>query len=141
MILVKIANKVLNHDRLLQELRPLGVGGISFIGFLGDAGGIQTPIATRSEWGHTTRGGVRTPKFADPGELHLEAPSDPGVALDNALAAHDFRIRSTGQVTAAARETDKVLVQADLDSGNPISADGVKALVRLVLFKNPLKGS
>jgi len=139
--IVKIANKTLNALRLLQELRPLGVGGISFVGFRGDAEGIQTPFATRSEWGHTTRNGVRTPKFADPGELHLEAPSDPGVPLDTALTAHDFRARSTEQQEAADREIDKVSIKAELDSGNPISTDGVKALVRLVLFKNPLKGS
>ncbi len=142
MRITKIANKKLNLERLMDELRPLGISGISFVGFKGADENfiyIETPFLVRTEIGHTTRDGVRTAKFADPGELHLEAPSDPGVALDTALANHDFGVKSVGQAERDDREVDKVLVQADIDSGNPISNDGVKALARLVLFKNPIR--
>jgi len=141
--LTKIVNKTLNLELIMEEIKPLGVTRLSFVGFRSDKSArgftIEVPFATRSEYGHSTRDGVRTPHMADPGELRLDVESDPGKVLDDALAAHDFRTLATGQQIATDREVDKILIQADLDSGNPISDEGVKALVRLVLFKNPLR--
>jgi len=138
MRITKIVNKTLNLDRIMQELKPLGVSRLGFVGFRSESAGVITlevPFATRSEYGSTSRDGVRTPKMADPGELRLEMVSDPGRVLDDALDAHDFRTLSTGQQTAADREVDAVSIKAELDGGNPLSKEGVKALARLVLHK------
>jgi len=139
--LVKIAIKILNVDRLMEELKPLGVGGASFVGFTGErnAAGIilETPFATRSEYGHTTRNGIRTPKMADPGELHFEADSDPGIVLDNVLSAHDETKLSIRQQIDADRNADKILVQGDLDAGRDLSQDTLKALARIMLHYKP----
>ena len=139
MQITKIANKKINSHKLLEELKHLGVGGCSFVGFLGDSNGIETPIATRSEYGHRSVNGKRTALMADPGELRLTADVDPGVSLDNALAAHDHTLLSTGQILSASIEDDKKLVQAELDSGRDLSPAALKAMASMQLFFKPIK--
>ncbi len=133
MRLVKFAVKAINPELLMEEMRPLGITSASFVGFEPETREKMVPVATRTPYASTTVGGVTTRLFADPGEMHLEAASDPGVSLETTLAAHDFSGRSSGQQGLDAETADRATVQAAVDSGRSMSDAELKAMGRIVL--------
>jgi hypothetical protein len=129
----KTVAKTFNADRLSEELTPLGVISVAYLGFDND-GHQQVPKASREEYGSSTVRGETTYFLADPGELKIVVDSDPGKALDDILAAHDWTARSAGQTRRDNMIADRTIVQAFLDSGQPSpSSDELKAIARIVL--------
>ncbi len=95
--IVKFAIKDINPDRLRDEfeLAVLVPSGILFAGFHSISNRLMEPflttevIATHTGLPDTT---------AEPGELHLNYPSDPGAPLDTLLAAHNATNLSNSQL-------------------------------------------
>lgn len=137
MRIVKTVVKSFNPARLSEELASdsatSDITSIAYQGFDRVSEREQAPKASREEYGSRTSGGVRTPLVADPGEIHLEAPADPGGALDTILAAHVFTDRSSGQTAKDDIETDKATVAAGLRSAPDLTPAELKAMGRVTL--------
>jgi len=131
--IVKFAVKNVNPALLAEELKPLGITGITFVGFVSQTRDRMVPVSSRTQYASSRAGGQTTLFFADPGELHLEAPSDPGTPLDTALSAHNSTGRSTGQQEQDDDAVDRAIVQAAVDAAGSLSADEIKAMARIVL--------
>jgi hypothetical protein len=133
MRIVKTAVKSFNPAKFLEDVGALGVTSISWVGFFTVSDRQMDPNAIRQTYGSTVIDGVRTRLLADPGEMHLEAPSDPGAALDTAITDHDFTVLTAEQTTKDATEADRVTLQAGLDGGGNLNQDEIKAMARVVL--------
>lgn len=115
--LVKIRNAPINPTLLAEELAPLGVSVSLWAGFDFD-GDNYIPSKIHG--------------FAS-GELHLAAETDPGAALDAALANHDHTQQSAEQRRLAARAADRAQVEAAVGKAPPMTPDDLKAMARLLL--------
>ena len=130
---VKSFNPALLSEELAGNSVTSGITTIAYQGFDQVSEREQAPKASREEYGSRTSGGVRTPLLADPGEIHLEAPADPGAALDTILAGHVFTDRSSGQTEKDDIETDRATVSAGLRSGPDLTPAELKAMGRVTL--------
>ena len=137
MRIVKTAVKSFNPGLFSEELAgssvTAGITTIAYQGFDRLSDREQSPKATREEYGSRTVNGVRTPLLADPGEIHFEAPSDPGAALDTAISSHVHTDRSSGQTEKDDIETDRATVAAGVRSAPDLTADELKAMGRVTL--------
>lgn len=137
MRIVKTAVKSFNPGLFSEELAgssvTAGITTIAYQGFDRVSEREQSPKATREEYGSRTVNGVRTPLLADPGEIHFEAPSDPGAALDTAISSHAHTDRSSGQTEKDDIETDRATVAAGLRSAPDLTEDELKAMGRVTL--------
>ena len=127
-------NKRLNGSLLMEQLNPLGIGGITWLGFVSDPTKLShyVPRATRGEYASSTKGGVKTILEADPGEIQFNGEVDPGTALDTILANHDATGRSAEQLVEDALEVDRAVVKAAIDRPTLMTPDDIKAMARIV---------
>ena len=134
--IVKFANKTLNVNRLMEELRPIGVSNASFVGFEPDADKrLQVPKAERAVYASRREGGITTTLEADPGELHFDVDADPGAALDRVLADHDSTVLTARQLEADQRLADLADLRIVLDTGRNLSPADIKMMLRAFLAR------
>ena len=134
--LVKFANKDLNLNKLMEELRPIGVGNASFVGFEPGADKrLQVPKATRETYATRRENGITTTFEADPGELHFDVEVDPGPALDNVLASHDSTVLTARQTEADLRLSDLAELGVVRDGGRNLTNDELKKFLRAFLAR------
>ena len=131
----RTVNKRLNGSLLMEELQSLGIGGVSWIGFVIDPTDqdFYNPRSAQGEYARRSQGGQVTIFEADPGELQFRGDSDPGALLDTLLTNHDPTLRSAEQQIGDAEKADIQLVKDALEAGNPLTPDELKAVARLVL--------
>ncbi len=130
---VKSFNPPLLSEQIAGDSQLSGIRSVAYVGFDRVDERRSDPFATRGEYGSTTVNGVRTPLLADPGEIHFEAPSDPGSALDTVITNHTFTDRSTGQTEKDDVETDRTTVAAGLRSAPDLTPAELKAMGRVTL--------
>ncbi len=130
---VKSFNPGLFSEQLAGNSLTAGITTIAYQGFDRLSEREQAPKASREEYGSRTVNGVRTPLLADPGEIHFEAPSDPGAALDSVISSHAATDRSSGQTEKDDVETDRATVAAGLRSAPDLTPAELKAMGRVTL--------
>ena len=137
MRIVKTAVKSFNPGLFSEELSgnsvTADITAIAYQGFDRVSEREQAPKASREEYGSRTSGGVRTPLLADPGEIHFEAPADPGSALDTVISNHIHTDRSAGQTNKDDIETDRATVSSGLRSAPDLTPAELKAMGRVTL--------
>lgn len=130
---VKSFNPGLFSEQLAGNSVTAGITTIAYQGFDRVSDREQAPKASREEYGSRTVNGVRTPLLADPGEIHFEAPSDPGSALDTIITDHTSTDRSSGQTEKDSIETDRTTVALGLRSAPDLTPAELKAMGRVTL--------
>lgn len=137
MRIVKTAVKSFNPGLLSEQLAgnslTAGISSIAYQGFNRVSDREQTPKASREEYGSTVVNGIRTPLLADPGEIHFEAPADPGASLDSIITAHVQTDRSSGQTEKDSIEVDKTTLAAGVRSAPDLTPAELKAMGRITL--------
>ncbi len=130
---VKSFNPALFSEQIAGNSLTSGIRSIAYVGFNRQDSRRTDPKATREEYGSTVVNGVRTPLLADPGEIHFEAPSDPGAALDTVITAHVFTDRTGDQTAKDDIETDRTTVSNGVRSGPDLTPAELKAMGRVTL--------
>ncbi len=130
---VKSFNPTLLSEQIAGNSLTSGITSIAYVGFDRLDSRRSDPKATREAYGSTVVNGVRTPLLADPGEIHFEAPSDPGAALDSVITAHVFTDRTNEQTARDDIETDRTTVSNGVRSGPDMTPAEIKAMGRVTL--------
>lgn len=133
MRIVKTSVKSFNPSKFLEDVGALGVTSISWVGFFRVSDRQMDPNASRQTYGSTVINGVTTRLMADPGEMFLEAPSDPGAALDTAITDHVFTVLSDEQTDKDSIEADKTTVGLAERGVDDMTAAEIKAMARIVV--------
>ena len=130
---VKSFNPGLFSEQIAGNSLTSGIRSIAYVGFNRQDERRTDPKATREEYGSTVVNGVRTPLLADPGEIHFEAPSDPGAALDSVITNHVFTDRTGDQTAKDDIDTDRTTVSNGVRSGPDMTPAEIKAMGRVTL--------
>lgn len=130
---VKSFNPTLLSEQIAGNSVTSGITSIAYQGFNRISSRQLDPKASREEYGSTVVNGVRTPLLADPGEIHFEAPSDPGASLDTVITNHLHTDRTGEQTAEDDVQTDRTTVSLGVRSAPDMTPAEIKAMGRVTL--------